>query len=92
MRDLVNEIEIKQESISLHADSQSAICLTKNQECHVRTKHIAVMYNRIQYWVVIDEISIQKIHTNENVADMLTKAATMEKFRHCLDFLNLSSC
>ncbi|KAE8661582.1 putative ribonuclease H protein [Hibiscus syriacus] len=34
----------------------------------------------------------QKVHTNENVADMFTKPVTKDKFMHCLDLLNVSSC
>ena len=92
LRGLVNEIGIKQESILIHCDSQSVICLAKNQVCHARTKHIVVMYPKIRDWVATGEISVEKIHTNENAADMLTKLVTTEKFRHCLDLLNLSSC
>lgn len=92
LRGLVNEIGIKQESILIHCDSQSVICLTKNQVYHARTKHIAVMYHRIRDWVATGEISVEKIHTDENAADILTKPVTTEKFRHCLDLLNLSSC
>ncbi|KAE8708925.1 Serine/threonine-protein kinase HT1 [Hibiscus syriacus] len=33
----------------------------------------------------------QKVHTNENAADMFTKPVTTDKFKHCLDLLNVSS-
>ena len=58
LRGLVNEIGIKQESILTHCDSQSAICLTKNQVYHARTKNIAVMYYKIRCWVATGEISV----------------------------------
>ena len=91
LRGLVNEIGIKHELILLQCDSQSVICLKKNQVYHARAKYLAIMYYRIRDWVATREILIQKIHTNENAADLLIKSVTTKKFRHCLDLLNLSS-
>ncbi|KAE8699949.1 hypothetical protein F3Y22_tig00110569pilonHSYRG00219 [Hibiscus syriacus] len=33
----------------------------------------------------------QKVHTDENATDMFTKLVTTDKFKHCLDLLNVSS-
>ena len=85
MGGLVNEIKVKQESISLHCDSQSAKCLMKNQVYHAGTKHIVVMYHWIRDWVSTCEISVEKIHKDDNTADMLTKPIASEKFRHCFE-------
>ena len=42
MHGLVNDLGISQKHIEVFCDSQSAICLLKNQIYHVRIKHIDV--------------------------------------------------
>ena len=60
-------------------DSQSAIHLAKNSALHSKTKHIQLWYHFI--WSVLEDgqLKLEKIHTNENLADMLTKVVTREK-------------
>ena len=48
---LVNEIGLKQDSVKVKWNSQSAICLMKNQVFLARMKHIEVCYHRIRDWV-----------------------------------------
>ena len=38
------------------------------------------------------ELLLKRIHTFENAADMLTKPVTTQKFKHCLDLINISKC
>ncbi|KAL0411274.1 UNVERIFIED_CONTAM: Retrovirus-related Pol polyprotein from transposon TNT 1-94 [Sesamum latifolium] len=83
---------VEQGGVQLHCDSQSAIYLAKNQVYHARTKHIDVRYHKIRELIASREIIMQKLHTSENAADMLTKQLTVDKFKHCLDLLNVYSC
>ena len=76
----------------LHCDSQSAIYLAKNQVYHARTKHIDVRFHKIRELVSSGELLLGKVHTSENTADMLTKPVTADKFKHCLDLVNISIC
>lgn len=76
----------------IRCDSMSAICLAKNPVFHGRTKHIEVRYHRIIDWLDSGEISVEKVHTDENASDCLTKPVTAEKFKHCLNLLNLTTC
>ena len=87
---LVKELGIQEDGVQLHRDSQSAIFLAKNQVYHARTKHIYVRFHKIMELLSYGELFLEKIHTSENAADMLTKPITMEKFKHCLDFINIS--
>ncbi|RVW17459.1 hypothetical protein CK203_085499 [Vitis vinifera] len=41
---------------------------------------------------LVKELGINKVHTSENAADMLTKPVTTEKFKHCLNLINVSNC
>ena len=75
----------------MYYDSQSAIHLTKNQMYHERTKHIDVRYHFVRDVVLQGTVTVQKISTTENPADMLTKSIPSEKFRHCLNLVGLQS-
>ena len=75
----------------MHCDSQSVIYLAKNQVYHPRTKHIDVMFHKIRELIVTRDIILEKVHTSENIANMLTKPVTATKFKHCLDLVNVSS-
>ena len=59
---------------------------------HARTKHIDVRFHKIRELVATSELLLEKIRTSENTADMLTKPATADKFKHCLDLINVSKC
>ena len=63
--------------------------MAKNKIYHARTKHIDVRFHRIRELVESEEIKLQKVHTDENTADMLTKTVTTIKFKHCLDLANI---
>ncbi|KAE8658140.1 Retrovirus-related Pol polyprotein from transposon TNT 1-94 [Hibiscus syriacus] len=89
---LVKELGVQQGGVQLLCDNQSAIHLAKNQVYRARTKHIDVRFHKIRELVASGEVLFQKVHTDENAADMFTKPVTTDKFKHCLDLLNVSSC
>ncbi|MGF2565643.1 Ty1/Copia family ribonuclease HI, partial [Ralstonia pseudosolanacearum] len=79
---------IQQDQAIVYCDSLSAICLAKDQVHHERTKHIDVRYHFIR---TEKRIKLKKIGTEDNPADMFTKAVPGGKFKHCLDLLNIVS-
>ena len=58
---------------TLYSDSQSAIHLAKNSTFHSRTKHIHLKYHFIRSVLEDGQLKLEKIHTSQNPADMLTK-------------------
>ena len=76
----------------MHCASQSAIYLAKNQVYHARTKHIDVRFHKIRELIGSGDLDLQKVHTSENAADMLTKAINADKFKHCLNLIKISKC
>jgi len=86
---LLKDLGVGQKQLELYFDSQSVIHLVKNQVFHARTKHIDVRYHFVREILEEEEIVLQKIHTTENHADMLTKVVTRTKFEHCLDLVNI---
>uniref|UniRef100_A0A2N9IQA1 Reverse transcriptase Ty1/copia-type domain-containing protein n=1 Tax=Fagus sylvatica TaxID=28930 RepID=A0A2N9IQA1_FAGSY len=91
LKGLVKELGLNQGGVQMHCDSQRAIYLAKNQVYHARTKHIDVRFHKIRELIVTGDIVLEKVHTSENAADMLTKPVTTAKFKHCLDLVNVSS-
>jgi SRSO17 transposase len=79
----MEELRKKQENNRLYCDSQSAIHLEKNSAFHLKTKHIQLRYHFIRSTLVDGQLKMEKIHTSQNPADMLTKGVTREKLSSC---------
>lgn len=83
MKKFLQELGQNQESYVLHCDSQSAIHLSKNSTYHSRSKHIDVRYHWIRDVLENKLLKVEKVHTNENGADMMTKPLSKEKTEFC---------
>ncbi|GKD54400.1 hypothetical protein Tco_1287787, partial [Tanacetum coccineum] len=57
----------------IHIDNESTICIVKNPVYHSKTKHIEIRHHFIRVCYEKKLISVEKIHTDLNVADLLTK-------------------
>lgn len=64
----------------MFCDSQSAICLTKDQKFHERTKHIDVRYHYIRDVIAQRNVKVCKISTHDNSADTMTKLVPVTTF------------
>ncbi|GJY41816.1 hypothetical protein Tco_0429086 [Tanacetum coccineum] len=58
----------------IYIDNKSTICIVKNPVFHSKTKHIKIRHHFIRNSNEKKLIQMIKIHTNQNVADLLTKA------------------
>ncbi|GJR99492.1 putative ribonuclease H-like domain-containing protein [Tanacetum coccineum] len=58
----------------IYIDNESTICIVKNPIYHSKTKHIAIRHHFIRDAYEKKLIQVLKIHTDDNVADLLTKA------------------
>jgi hypothetical protein len=75
----MEELGKKQENSRLYCDSESAIDLAKKSAFHSKTKHIHLRYHFIRSALEDGHLKLEKIHTSQNLADMLTKGVTREK-------------
>ncbi|GKD16973.1 hypothetical protein Tco_1206131 [Tanacetum coccineum] len=89
LRGMVNEFGLPQEVLVMYCDNQSAVHLTKNNKFRSKTKNIEVRHHFVRDIVEKGEVIVDKIQTNDNPADMLTKVLTPTKFKYCLDLVGV---
>eukprot|EP00253_Pinus_taeda_P027022 PITA_27022 len=89
LKGLFGEFGRLQGNIKLFCDSQSAINLAKNPAYHSKSKHIPIKYHFVRQVITERGVSLEKVHTKENCADMLTKPVLLEKLRWCLASIGL---
>lgn len=89
LQGLLKEIQLLQDKVTVFSDSQSAIHLSKNPVYHERTKHVEVRYHYVRDLIANGIVSILKVLTKDNPADMGTKTLTATKFKHCFNLLNV---
>ncbi|GJU76648.1 putative ribonuclease H-like domain-containing protein [Tanacetum coccineum] len=64
----------------IHIDNKSTISVIKNHVAHSRTKHIEIRFHFIRDCYEKRLIEVIKIHTDHNVADLLTKGFDVTRF------------
>ncbi|CAM8905517.1 unnamed protein product [Rhodiola kirilowii] len=70
----------KAKEVNLYVDNKSAIALMKNPVFHRRSKHIDTRFHFIRECVEKGDIIISHVCTDEQKADILTKALAKVKF------------
>ena len=73
----------------LYGDNQAALRLVLNPEYHKRTKHIDVAYHVIREHQQRGIVSMTYVNTHQQLADILTKPLTPDKFCKLRTSLNL---
>ncbi|GJV42307.1 putative ribonuclease H-like domain-containing protein [Tanacetum coccineum] len=66
----------------IYIDNESTICIVKNPVYHSKTKHIAIRHHFIRDAYEKKLIQVLKIHTDDNVADLLTKAFDVSSVKY----------
>ena len=67
--------------VVIYCDNLSSIQLARNPMFHARTKHIEVHYHFIRERVLSSDIDLMYVNTEEQVADIFTKALGAEKLQ-----------
>ena len=89
LRGIFGDFGIEQKVVRVLCDNNSAICLTKHQVFHEKSKHIDVRLHFIRDQIDKGEVEVLRVSTNENAADALTKALPYSKLKHCLELVNV---
>jgi hypothetical protein len=67
--------------VVIYCDNINSILLANNPVYHARTKHIEVHYHFIRGKVLAKEIDLIHVSTEDQVADIFTKALGTNKLR-----------
>ncbi|GJT85074.1 putative ribonuclease H-like domain-containing protein, partial [Tanacetum coccineum] len=73
----------------IHIDNESTICIVKNPVFHLKTKHIEIRHNFIRDSNKKKLIQMIKIHTDQNVIDLLPKAFDVSRFQYLITSIQL---
>jgi hypothetical protein len=94
----LNDFGIKFKQVPLLCDNESAVKLTNNPVQHAGTKHIDVHHHFIRDHQQKEDISIENVGTNDQLAGIFTKSLDEKKFcklrneLNILDFSNMCLC
>nr|GFC39015.1 uncharacterized mitochondrial protein AtMg00810-like [Tanacetum cinerariifolium] len=77
--------------IPIYCDSKSAIAISCNPVQHSRTKHIAVRYHFIKEHVEKGTIELYFVKTDYQLADIFTKALSVDRFNYLVRRLDMHS-
>ena len=89
LRGLISELGKMQRTVPILCDCSSATHLCKNPTHHEKTKHIDIKLNFIRHEISRGNVTIVKIHTDINPADVLTKIVPVAKFELSLNLVGL---
>ncbi|GKC07394.1 hypothetical protein Tco_0999004 [Tanacetum coccineum] len=64
----------------IYIDNESTICIVKNPVFHSKTKHIQIRHHFIRDCYEQRLINVVKVHTDDNIADLLTKGFELARF------------
>ncbi|KAM1320462.1 hypothetical protein ACFX2H_005342 [Malus domestica] len=73
----------------LWCDNISALSLAKNPPFHARTKHVEIDYHFIREKVLANSITVHFVCTQDQTADICTKALSKDRFLFLRDKLSL---
>ena len=79
----------KDKPLRLNCNNQGAIALAKDNKFHSRTKHIDLQFHFIREAVEDNKLSVTYIPTEENMANIFTKALARPKFEGFVERLGL---
>ncbi|GKB40935.1 retrovirus-related pol polyprotein from transposon TNT 1-94 [Tanacetum coccineum] len=80
MKQALVDYDIKLDDIPVLCDNKGAIDLSKNPVLHSRTKHIEIRHHFLRDNVQKGNITIEKVNSEDNIADILTKPLKREPF------------
>ncbi|GJW91811.1 hypothetical protein Tco_0169364 [Tanacetum coccineum] len=73
----------------IHIDNESTICIVKSPVFYSKTKHIEIRHHFIKDSNENKHIQMIKIHTDQNVIDLLTKAFDVSRFQYLITSIEM---
>ncbi|GJX02484.1 retrovirus-related pol polyprotein from transposon TNT 1-94 [Tanacetum coccineum] len=82
MKQALIDYGVRLDDIPIMCDNKGAIDLSKNPVQHSRTKHIEIRHHFLRDNVQKGNITIEKVTSEDNIADILTKPLKREPFNY----------
>ncbi|GJY45968.1 retrovirus-related pol polyprotein from transposon TNT 1-94 [Tanacetum coccineum] len=82
MKQALIDYDIRLDDVPIMCDNKGAIDLSKNPVQHSRTKHIEIRHHFLRDNVQKGHITIEKVSSEDNIADILTKPLKRESFNY----------
>ncbi|GKA37562.1 hypothetical protein Tco_0724127 [Tanacetum coccineum] len=82
MKQALIDYDIRLDNVPIMCDNKGAIDLSKNPVQHSRTKHIEIRHHFLRDNVQKGNISIEKVASEDNIADIFTKPLKREVFNY----------
>ena len=90
IKELINIFDLKLNNpIKIYEDNIGAINISNYGNFTKNSKHIEIHYHFVHECVKEKEIEIVKVNSNENIADIFTKALCKEKFTNFRELPNV---
>ena len=91
LRALLGEFGILRElePTRIHEDNQACIKFGSDPVGHSRAKHIDIKYHFVREKIISNEIRLDYCHTNEMIADALTKPITANQFESLVRMMGM---
>ena len=77
--------------MSIQTDNQSAIAFAHNDQFHPRSKHIDIRHHFVRERIISNEIQVTHCASEDNSADLLTKALARPSHEAQLARIGLSA-
>ena len=93
LKSLINKLSTGQEisDVQLYIDNNAAMKLAKNPEFHGRTKHIELRHHFLRERVLDGELTLTRVDTKNNLADILTKPLPRVTFEYLREKMGLAT-
>ncbi|GJZ19325.1 retrovirus-related pol polyprotein from transposon TNT 1-94, partial [Tanacetum coccineum] len=82
MKQALIDYDVRLDDVPIMCDNKGAIDLSKNPMQHSHTKHIEIRHHFLRDNVQKGYISIEKVSSADNIADILTKPLKRESFNY----------
>ena len=75
------------DTVHIKCDNASAVKLASNTVQHSKIKHVMLKIRFIQEKIANNKVSITYVRTDDNIADLMTKALPRPKFEHFVNMI-----
>ncbi|GKB32004.1 hypothetical protein Tco_0871405 [Tanacetum coccineum] len=82
MKQALIDYGVRLDDIPIMCDNKGVIDLSKNPIQHSLTKHIEIRHHFFRYNIQKENISIEKVSSKDNIADIITKPLKCEPFNY----------